>query len=135
MRKLLATAILVAQVLVVSSFVAAQETVKIDTGTLKGGVADGVTSFKGIPYAATPVGDLRWRPPQPAAKWSGVRDATAYGHDCMQLPFPSDAAPLGTTPAEDCLVLNVWLPEHHTGKLPVLVWIYGGGFVNGGSSP
>ena len=96
---------------------------------------DRVKFFKGIPFAASPVGDLRWRPPQPAVGWKGVRDATQYGHDCMQKPFPSDAAPLGTTPSEDCLVGNVWLPEHHTGKLPILIWIYGGGWVNGGSSP
>lgn len=135
MRKLLPIAIAAFQLLLLCSLVTAQDTVTIDTGKLKGAVADGVLSFKGIPYAAPPVGDFRWRSPQPAAKWSGVREATVYGHDCMQLPFPSDAAPLGTTPAEDCLVLNVWLPEHHTVKLPVLVWIYGGGFVNGGSSP
>ena len=110
--------------------------VKIESGALSGAVADGVLSFKGIPFAAPPVGDLRWRAPQPAAHWTGVRAATAYGHDCMQKPFPSDAAPLGTTPDEDCLVMNVWRPaEHAGGKLPVMVWIYGGGFVNGGSSP
>lgn len=135
MRKVFALTIVVVQLLLLATFVAAQETVTIETGKLEGRVSDGVLSFKEIPYAAPPVGNLRWRPPQPAAKWSGVRSATAYGHDCMQLPFPSDAAPLGTTPAEDCLVLNVWVPEHHTGELPVLVWIYGGGFVNGGSSP
>jgi len=76
MRKVLA-AIVVAQVILICSFVAAQETVTIDTGKLKGAAADGVISFKGIPFAAPPVGDLRWRPPQPAAKWSGARDATA----------------------------------------------------------
>lgn len=135
MRKVLTIRIIVVQSLLVSIAVAAQETVTVETGKLKGPAAGGVVSFKGIPYAAPPVGDLRWRPPQPAARWSSVRDAAAYGHDCMQLPFPSDAAPLGTTPAEDCLVLNVWAPKHRTGKLPVLVWIYGGGFVNGGSSP
>lgn len=134
MAKLLPVVIIAIEAFI-STFVIAQQPVTIDTGKLKGAVADGVTSFKGIPYAAPPVGDLRWRPPQAAAKWSGVREAIAYGHDCMQLPFPSDAAPLGTTPAEDCLVLNVWEPAHRTGKLPVLVWIYGGGFVNGGSSP
>jgi len=65
-----------------------------------------------------------------------VRPAEAYSNDCMQLPFPSDAAPLGTKPAEDCLYLNVWKPAvRAAGKLPVMVWIYGGGFVNGGSSP
>jgi para-nitrobenzyl esterase len=125
----------VMQTLVWTVPVLAQETVTIDAGKLKGATEAGVTSFKGIPYAAPPVGELRWRPPQPAAKWIGVRQATEYGHDCMQLPFPSDAAPLGTAPAEDCLVANVWVPEHHTGKLPVMVWIYGGGWVNGGSSP
>lgn len=135
MRKLLVAGIIAAQVLFISASLTAQQTITIETGKLKGPAADGVVSFKGIPYAAPPVGDLRWRPPQSAARWSGVRDATAYGHDCMQLPFPSDAAPLGTTPAEDCLVLNVWVPEHRTSRLPVLVWIYGGGFVNGGSSP
>ena len=110
--------------------------VKVDTGELAGAVEGDVVAFKGIPFAAAPVGDLRWRAPQPAARWSGVRSATTYGSDCMQKPFPSDAAPLGTEPAEDCLVLNVWRPaKAPAGKLPVMVWIYGGGFVNGGSSP
>jgi para-nitrobenzyl esterase len=114
----------------------AQEFVTVDTGKLQGVTTDGVTAFKGIPYAAPPVGDLRWRPPQPAAQWSGVRQAAQYGHDCMQLPFPGDAAPLGTPPAEDCLVLNVWAPANRGNQpLAVMVWIHGGGFVNGGSSP
>jgi para-nitrobenzyl esterase len=111
-------------------------TVTIDTGKLHGDAQGEVVSFKGIPFARPPVGELRWKPPQPAAKWQGVRDAAGYGADCMQVPFPSDAAPLGMKPAEDCLYLNVWRPAHAAGKkLPVLVWIYGGGFVNGGSSP
>jgi len=114
---------------------ATETEVSVATGKLKGVHADGIDSFKGIPFAAPPVGPLRWRAPQPAAKWSGVRDASTYGHDCMQLPFPSDAAPLGTPPAEDCLYLNVWRPAAAKGELPVMVWIYGGGFVNGGSSP
>jgi para-nitrobenzyl esterase len=115
---------------------AANEQVKLASGILEGSVEAGVSSFKGIPYVAPPVGDLRWRPPQPVAPWTGVKHATAYGSDCAQLPFPADAAPLGTPPAEDCLVLNVWRPaDRPTGKLPVIVWIYGGGFVNGGSSP
>jgi para-nitrobenzyl esterase len=116
--------------------------VAIETGKLAGAVEAGVASWKGIPFAAPPVGPLRWRAPQPAAPWSGVRQATEYGHDCMQLPFASDAAPLGTAPAEDCLYANVWSPTARSGasasasgKLPVIVWIYGGGFVNGGSSP
>nr|WP_240504551.1 carboxylesterase family protein [Tsuneonella mangrovi] len=108
---------------------------KTESGVVRGSDDAGVISWKGIPFAAPPVGDLRWRAPQPAASWSGVRDATQYGHDCMQKPFASDAAPLGTPPAEDCLYLNVWKPAQAKGKLPVIFWIYGGGFVNGGSSP
>ena len=108
----------------------------IDSGKLEGVVDGDVLSFKGIPFAAPPVGARRWRPPQPAAHWTGTRKADAYGNDCMQVPFPSDAAPLGTPPKEDCLYLNVWRPaEASTKPLPVMVWIYGGGYVNGGSSP
>jgi para-nitrobenzyl esterase len=112
------------------------DVVSSESGKLQGVVAGDVLSFKGIPFAAPPVGDLRWRPPLPTAHWDGIRQATAYGHDCMQKPFPGDSAPLGTEPNEDCLVLNVWRPAAAaTAKLPVMVWIYGGGFVNGGSSP
>ena len=91
---------------------------------------------QGNSLCAPPVGDLRWRPPQAVKPWTDVRPATAYGPDCMQQPFPGDAAPLGVPPAEDCLYVNVWAPDGSAGKkLPVMVWIYGGGFVNGGSSP
>jgi len=110
--------------------------VTTETGKVAGSIENGVASWKGIPFAAPPVGALRWRPPQAAAAWEGVRPAASYGADCMQLPFPSDAAPLGTAPSEDCLYLNVWKPaKAASAKLPVIVWIYGGGFVNGGSSP
>ena len=109
--------------------------IKIDTGIIEGSTEAGVISWKGIAFAAPPIGDLRWRAPQPAAAWSGVKATVAYRNDCMQLPFPSDAAPLGTPPAEDCLYANVWRPAVAKAKLPVLVWIYGGGFVNGGASP
>jgi para-nitrobenzyl esterase len=132
-RSILGLAVLAASLAVVGS---AQDTVSVQTGKIKGVSSDGLIAFKGIPYAAPPVGDLRWRPPQPAAKWKGVRSAADYAHDCMQLPFPSDAAPLGTPPAEDCLYLNVWVPAPRIASpMPVMVWIYGGGFVNGGSSP
>ena len=113
----------------------AGQTVAVESGTVRGSVEGGVQSWKGIPFAAPPVGALRWRAPQTAAKWTGVRDAIAYEHDCMQLPFGGDAAPLGTSPAEDCLYLNVWRPAGEARKLPVIVWVYGGGFVNGGASP
>lgn len=109
--------------------------VRTDAGLVRGAVEAGIASWKGIPFAAPPVGSLRWRAPQPASSWDGVRDTTRYANDCMQKPFPSDAAPLGTQPAEDCLYANVWRPADAPVKLPVIVWIYGGGFVNGGSSP
>lgn len=109
---------------------------KLDSGRIQGSVIDGVIAYKGIPFAAPPVGALRWRAPQPVTPWTGVKQTTAYAPDCMQVPFPSDAAPLGTTPAEDCLYANVWLPaDKDTAKLPIIVWIYGGGLVNGGASP
>ncbi len=113
---------------------AVNTTATIDSGMIQGAVADGVLSFKGIPYAAPPVGNLRWRATQPVAPWSGVRKATAFGPDCAQAP--GDVEKIQTTPSEDCLFVNVWRPanvEPNT-KLPVIVWIHGGGFVGGGSS-
>ena len=104
-------------------------------GRVRGAADDGALAFKGIPYAAPPVGALRWRAPQPVRAWSDVRDATAFGPDCMQVQFPGDLAPLRTTPSEDCLYLNVWRPVGNDHDLPVLVWIHGGGYLNGGSSP
>jgi para-nitrobenzyl esterase len=111
------------------------EDVKIDSGRLKGVVNGRSVSWKGVPFAAPSVGENRWRPPQPVTPWKDVRPAGQFGADCMQKPFPGDAAPLGVPPAEDCLYVNVWSPVERSGKLPVMVWIYGGGFVNGGSSP
>jgi para-nitrobenzyl esterase len=127
--------VFVAAVLAAVPFAVQAQTVRIETGQLRGATAAGVASWKGVPFAAPPVGPLRWRSPQPASRWSGVRDSTAYQSDCMQKPFGGDAAPLGTAPAEDCLYANVWRPAKVSAKLPVIVWIYGGGFVNGGASP
>jgi para-nitrobenzyl esterase len=113
--------------------------VRVESGELQGVVDDGVASFKGIPFAAPPVGDLRWRPPQPAAKWTGVRQAANFGADCMQGRFgppPAAGAPAPPASSEDCLFLNVWRPASATSgaKLPVMVWIHGGGFMFGSGS-
>jgi para-nitrobenzyl esterase len=114
--------------------------VKVDSGQLQGVVDDGVVSYKGIPFAAPPVGELRWRPPQPVARWAGVRQAAEFGADCMQGRFgppPAPGAPQAApAPSEDCLYLNVWRPASAApgAKLPVMVWIYGGGFTGGSSS-
>lgn len=108
--------------------------VAVDTGKLRGDVLlDGTHVFRGIPYAAPPVGDLRWRSPRPAASWNGVRDAKAFGNIC---PQPSTLATMsgGKLPAasEDCLSLNVWAPPGAE-DLPVMVWIHGGGLYLGWS--
>lgn len=109
---------------------------RVDGGIVRGAVEDGVITFKGIPYAAPPVGSFRWEPPQPVKPWAGVRPAVDFGPDCAQLPTPGDAAPLRTIPEEDCLYINVWRPKTRSARsLPVMVWIYGGGFVDGGTSP
>ena len=87
--------------------------VRVESGEVQGVIDDGVESFKGIPFAAPPVGELRWRPPQPAAPWTGMRQAAEFGADCMQGRFgppPAAGAPAPKLPSEDCLFLNVWRP-------------------------
>lgn len=146
---------LLAGVVMMSVGAAAQkkpDVVRTESGELQGVAGDGIVSYKGIPFAAPPVGDLRWRPPQPAAHWTGVRQAAEFGADCMQGRFgprppasgsapatgarPTQAASQERAPSEDCLFVNVWSPASATpgAKLPVMFWIFGGGFVFGSSA-
>jgi para-nitrobenzyl esterase len=110
------------------------EAVRTSAGLLAGtaGSRPGVRMFLGIPYAAAPVGSLRWAPPQPAAPWSGVRPAQAFGNRCIQFrPFP-DMVWRSPAESEDCLNLSIWTPARTAAeRLPVMVWIHGGGFFSG----
>src|SRR5580704_13359613 len=103
-------------------------------GQVRGQVRDGVASFLGIPYAASPTGELRFAAPEPPEPWAGVRDATAYGPTPPKpaYPAPFDAVlPEPDVPGDDWLNLNVWAPEDLAGDRPVIVWIHGGAFANG----
>ena len=111
--------------------------VSIEQGNLQGSLDSSakVFSFKGIPFAAPPLGDLRWRPPQTPAKWQGTRNAQQFGNQCMQKPLYSDMQFRSSGVSEDCLYLNVWTPvTSKDKKLPVLVYFYGGGFIAGDAS-
>ncbi|HYQ56301.1 MAG TPA: carboxylesterase family protein [Draconibacterium sp.] len=105
------------------------EQVKVEQGIVQGTIEDGLRVFKGIPFAAPPVGDLRWKAPQPAEKWDGVKMTTEFAPAAYQNGNP----PAGKS--EDCLYLNIWTPTQSADeKLPVLVWIYGGGFGGGNTA-
>jgi para-nitrobenzyl esterase len=112
--------------------------VKTEQGKVQGKtINDGkVRAFLGLPYAAPPTGDLRWKAPQPPAKWKGERDATKFGAHCAQLHVFDDMVFQDAGPSEDCLFLNVYAPADATdkSKLPVMFWIHGGGYSGGGSS-
>jgi para-nitrobenzyl esterase len=113
-----------------------QDPVRVDSGQISGAVGHNaaVKVYKGIPYAAPPVGDLRWKEPQPVAAWKGVRQATEFGSECMQTPYAENSLyylPPRST-GEDCLTLNVWTAAKSAAeKRPVMVWIHGGAFTRG----
>ncbi len=125
----------------IPAYCALDRPVRIDTGLVQGVTTGTITAYKGIPFAAPPVGDLRWREPRPPASWQGVRPATRFSADCFQAKsgalgpwsaeFQPPAAMEGGS-SEDCLYLNVWTPAAKAGeKRPVFVWIHGGAFTGG----
>jgi len=110
--------------------------VKVEQGTLEGiTLASGIRTFRGIPFAEPPVGELRWKAPQPPKSWEGVRKADVFGNNAMQKPVYGDMNFRAPKMSEDCLYLNVWTPAKSPNeKLPVMVYFYGGGFVAGDGS-
>ena len=102
--------------------------VKVEGGLVQGAIEDGMAVYRGIPFAAPPVGDLRWRAPQPVEKWDGVKETVKFAPACIQgiMMGPGSSGP---APSEDCLYLNIWSPaKSPDDRVPVFVWIYGGGF-------
>src|SRR5215472_10371162 len=136
-RSIFGLALLIAATLAAN--VLAQDRVKIANGALEGTVdkSTGVRSFKGVPFAEPPAGDLRWKPPQPVKNWQGVRKADKFGPRCMQRAIFGDMNFRSNGMGEDCLYLNVWAPAKlGNEKYPVLVYFFGGGFMAGdGSEP
>jgi para-nitrobenzyl esterase len=116
-----------------ASAVAAEPLVHTQSGWVRGTRADGAQAYLGLPYAASPVGVLRWRAPRPARSWTGVRRATRFAPACMQtgVSMPGETPP---AVSEDCLYLNVWTPPHRMVRAPVMVWIHGGGYTNGSAA-
>lgn len=110
-----------------------EPTVSTKSGVVRGVTEDDVSIFKGIPFAAPPVGEFRWRPPQPVIPWEGVLDATEFGPTCAQAGWGAAPGTIQEGSSEDCLYLNVWTPAtaKQGAKLPVMVWIHGGAFVGG----
>ena len=115
---------------------AAPDTVKVDGGQIAGVVAGGVRVFKGIPFAAPPVGELRWKPPQPVVPWAGVKNADTFGPQCVQTPYAPGSVYMmePARQSEDCLYLNVWTSAKSGDRQPVMVWIHGGAWTRGASN-
>ena len=136
MRALAGAIGLAALTLAIGAGAATPTRVKIASGALVGETTGAVSIFKGVPYAAAPVGERRWAPPQSPAPWKGARAATQFGALCPQKlkadGTPNEGGAFGTT-SEDCLFLNVWAPRR-AAKAPVLVWLHGGGNTTGGGS-
>ena len=127
-------AVLLAAIMAFGPLAALAATVRIDSGLVRGAATGAVISYEGVPYAAPPLGALRWREPQPVRPWTGVRDATAFAPACPQVGVSMPGEPRPKT-AEDCLYLNVWTPAKHSReRLPVMVFIHGGGYTNGATS-
>ena len=132
MRSLFPRAVLV--LACAASAWALDSAVSVDSGRIRGTVANGVAAFKGIPYVAPPVGPLRWKPPQPVAAWKDVRSATAFGPACPQPPILEKMWGIKYRTDEDCLGLNVWTAAASPSEMrPVMVWIHGGAFISGSS--
>lgn len=110
--------------------------VEITSGLLAGTAEEDARVFKGIPFAAPPVGNLRWKPPQAVSSWPGVLDATSFAPECVQLPYPTGSiyASPPRPQSEDCLYLNVWTAAGDGEALPVMVWIHGGGLTRGSAA-
>jgi len=108
--------------------------VETESGRIEGRSDGGLYHFLGVPFAAPPVGPLRWRPPVAAEPWSGTRPTTAFGPAALQAPRPN--LPLGTDQLdEDCLYLNVWTPTLEAeARRPIMVWLHGGGYISGAAS-
>ncbi|GAB2699433.1 carboxylesterase family protein [Mucilaginibacter koreensis] len=135
--KILYTCLLAASQLLTINAFAQSNLVTVANGKLEGVEVKGIREFKGIPFAQPPVGNLRWREPQPVQNWQGIRKADHFGHRAMQKPVFGDMGFRADAMSEDCLYLNVWTPaKTANAKLPVLVYFYGGGLVAGdGSEP
>lgn len=125
-------AMLLAAALVAAPAGAQIRTAVVTGGTVEGTVSDGLSIYLGIPFAAPPVGDLRWKAPQPVKAWAGVRKADHHGAGCMQEPGLAKQMGFEGPLSEDCLFIDIWSPaKSPVEKLPVIVWIYGGGFNSG----